>query len=327
MAKFTVILFEPIHQKGLDHLEENEVEIVYASGFEPDQICASVGKADAIIARALGRFDATVMDRAPRLKIIGRHGIGVDNIDIPAATERGIYVVNTPTAPAEAVAEYVPMAMAAIARRMVQADAAVRNNDWGFRNRHLGPELIGRTLGIVGFGRIGRRIAEICGLGFGMQIVYTDALPAPPGEEARLKARRVDLGQLLSTSDFISLNVPLLDSTYHLIDGAALNQMSPHAYLINCSRGPVVDESALIEALKAGQIAGAVIDVYEQEPVSPDNPLLELDNVLLSPHCSGHTNESAQNMAMVAADIVRVLKGQKPEFPVNAPATPRQPVS
>lgn len=324
MAKFKVVLFEPMHSKGLNYLEENKVEILYSSGFEPDQIRNSICNADAIIARALGRFDGTIMDYAPNLKIIGRHGIGVDNIDIPAATERGIFVVNTPTAPAEAVAEYVPMAMGAIVRRIIQADSAVRNNDWDFRNRHVGPEFIGKTLGIIGFGRIGRRIAEICGLGYRMKILYNDAFPAPINEENRLKARRVNLDHLLSKSDFISLNVPLLDSTHHLIDRASLNKMSPHAYLINCSRGPVVDEQALIKALKSGQIAGAVIDVYEKEPVSPDNPLLKLKNVLLSPHISGHSEESAQNMSMVAADIVCVLKGKKPKFPVNVPTKPRQ---
>jgi len=327
VAKFKVLLFESIHQKGVDHLQENDAEIVYAPGFAPEQICSVVGDVDGILARAQGRIDGAVMDYAPALKVVGRHGIGVDNIDVAAAEERGIFVVNTPRAPAEAVAEYVAMAMVALPRGMVQLDTATRTGDWGARNRIHGPELLDKTLGIVGFGRIGRRIAEICGLGFGMRILYADAVFAPPEEEARLKARRVSLEDLLATSDFVSLNVPLLDSTHHLIDAEALARMQPQAYLVNCSRGPVVDEPALIDALKNNRIAGAVIDVYEQEPIAPDNPLLSMHNVMLSPHCSGHSVESAQNMAMVAADIIRVLKGQKPEFPVNGPKTPRQPVS
>lgn len=326
MARFNVLIFEPIHQKGLDHLAENGAEIVYASGFSPDQIRASVGNVDAIIARAQGYIDGAAMDAAPRLKVIGRHGIGVDNIDIPAATERGIFVVNTPTAPVEAVAEYVAMVLVALPRHVVGADRAVRSLDWDFRNRQHGPELQGKTLGIVGFGRIGRRIAEICSLGFGMNVVYSDVLTASPDEEARLGVARVAFDQLVSMSDFITLNVPLLKETHHLFNARTFDRMQSHAYLINCSRGPVVEESALVEALRNGRIAGAVIDVFEEEPVGPDNPLLKLDNVLLSPHCSGHSTESAQNLSMVAADVIRILNGRKPEFPVNNPAEPRQQV-
>ena len=327
MAKYKVLLFEPIHDKGVNHLKENGAEIVYAPGFEPAQIQSAVADVDGIIARAQGQIDAAAMDCAPSLKVVGRHGVGVDNIEIPAATERGIFVVNTPMAPAEAVAEYVVMAMIALPRNLIQADGAVRGGDWEFRNRHHGPELLGKTIGIVGFGHIGRRIAEICSLGFGMKVLYTDVTPASPEEERRLDARRVELGELLSDSEFVTLNVPLVDATHHLIGADQLALMRPDAYLVNCSRGPVVDEPALVAALDAGSIAGAVIDVYEEEPVSPDNPLLGMDNVLLSPHCSGHSSESAQNLSMAAADVIRVLNGERPEFPVNDPPSPRQAVT
>lgn len=327
MADFRVLLFEAIHEKGLSHLRDNGAEVCYAPGFTPEDILGCVADVDGIIARAQGFIDGAVMDAAPGLKVVGRHGIGLDNIDVPAATERGIHVVNTPLAPVEAVAEYVAMGMVAVSRKAAQADRAARNGDWAFRNRHHGPQLLGKTLGIVGFGRIGRRIAEICGPGFGMHVLYTDAVAAPAEEEARLKARRVALPELIENADFLSLNVPLTDGTHHLIGEAELQRMKPTAYLVNCARGPVVDEAALIRALQQGAIAGAVIDVYEQEPVAPANPLLKLDNVLLSPHCSGHTTESAENLSMVAADIIRVLKGQKPEFPANDPPSPRQPVA
>ncbi len=326
MADHKVLLFEEVHQKGLDHLTRNGSEIVYAEGFEPEQIIAAVHDVDAILARAQGYIDGPVMDAAPKLKVVGRHGIGVDNVDVDAATERGIFVVNTPMAPAESVAEFVTMGMIALPRRIVQADRATRELDWGFRNRVHAPELLGKTLGIVGFGRIGRRIAEICGLGFRMNIVYTDAFPADEAEERRLSAKRVSLDELLAASDFISLNVPLLESTHHLIDTAALSKMKPSAILINCSRGPVVDEAALADALKNGGIAGAVIDVYEQEPAVAANPLLKLDNVLLTPHCSGHSAESAENMSMVASDIIKVLQGLRPAYAVNNPQNPRQAV-
>ncbi len=319
MAKFNILLFEPVHPCGQDHLLKNDCEILWAKGFEPDQIIASVKDADGILARARGIIDGPVMDRAPRLKVIGRHGIGVDNIDVDAATERGIYVVNTPGAPVEAVAEYIAMSFIALPRKIGQADTATRSGDWALRDRVHAPELIGKTLGIIGFGRIGRRLAEICALGFRMNVIYTDEFPASSEEENRLNVRRVELDDLLSTSDYISLNVPLLDSTHHLINADTLARMQPHAIIANCSRGPVIDEQALVTALKNKQIGGAIIDVFESEPATPDNPLCELDNVLLSPHYSGHSAESIQKMAMVAVDIVRVLNGQKPEFPVNGP--------
>lgn len=322
-----MLLFEPVHARGLEHLAENGCEVVYADGFEPADILKAVPAADGILARAQGLIDAAVMDAAPRLKVIGRHGIGVDNVDVNAATERGIFVVNTPTAPAEAVAEFVVLGMLAQPRRLAEADAAVRALDWGFRNRVHPPELLGKTLGVVGFGRIGRRIAEICALGFRMNVLYTDAFPADTDEERRLNATRVPLPDLLAHADFVTLNVPLLPETHHLIDADALARMKPTAILVNCARGPVVDEDALARALESGTIAGAVIDVFEEEPVVETNPLLRLDNVLLTPHSSGQSAESAEKMSMVAADIVRVIQGRRPEFPVNDPPAPRQPVA
>jgi D-3-phosphoglycerate dehydrogenase len=327
VADHKILLFEPVHQRGLNHLVKNDCEIVYAEGFEPDQINRAVQDVDGILARAQGMIDGPAMDCAPNLKVIGRHGIGVDNVDVDAATSRGIFVVNTPVAPAESVAEFVAMGMIALPRRIVQADPATRALDWGFRNSVHPPELLGKTLGIVGFGRIGRRIAEICGLGFRMNILYADAFPAPPEEEERLSATRVSVDELLAASDFVTLNVPLLESTHHLINAEALARMKPSSILVNCARGPVVDEVALAEALKNGVIAGAVIDVFEQEPVVETNPLLGLENVLLTPHYSGHSAESAENMSMVASDIVRVLQGLQPEYAVNKPENPRQAVS
>lgn len=324
MAKYKVVMFEPMHEVGLNHLKAHEAEVVIAPDADEATILKWVGDADGIIARARGFFNGKVMDAAPRLRVIGRHGAGVDNVAVEEATKRGITVVNTPHAPSEAVAEYVAMALVALAKRPLDADRATRAGDWAFRNRHVGPEVLGKTLGIVGFGKIGRRIAEICGCGFRMKILYADAIRAPEAEEQRLGATQVPLDRLLSESDFISMNVPLLPETRHMIDTRAFGLMKPTAYLINAARGPVVVEAALVEALKSGRIAGAAIDVFEEEPVTPDNPLLKLDNVLLSPHNAGHSIEAAQNMSMVAADVIRVLKGEAPEFPVNRPEKPRR---
>jgi D-3-phosphoglycerate dehydrogenase / 2-oxoglutarate reductase len=327
VPQFKVLLIEPVHQKGLDYLKENGCEVIWTDGVKADQILASVSDVDAILARAQGTIDRAILEGAPVLKVIGRHGIGVDNIDVDAATELGIHVVNTPHAPVEAVAEYVVMSLIALPRRIGRADLATRQGNWGFRNEVHAPELLGKTLGIIGFGRIGRRIAEICSLGFGMTVQYADAFPASGEEERRLNVKRVEMSDLLSTSDYITLNVPLLESTHHLINPSTLAQMKPHAILVNCSRGPVVDENALYDALAHNQIGGAVLDVFEQEPISVDSPLLTLDNILLSPHYSGHSKESSEKMSMVAGDIVKILNGKKPAFPVNQPEKPRQPLS
>jgi len=324
MAKHKVLMFEPMHEAGVDHLKAHGAEVVIAPDTDEATIVKWAADADGIIARARGYFDGKVMDAGPGLRVIGRHGAGVDNIDVGAATARGIQVVNTPHAPSEAVAEYVAMALVAMTKRPLDADRATRACDWGFRNRHVGPELLGKTLGIVGFGKIGRRIAEICGCGFRMRVLYADAVRAPEAEERRLGAAQVPLDELLKASDFISLNVPLLPETRHMIGDRAFGLMKPTAYLVNAARGPVVDEAALAGALKAGRIAGAAIDVFEEEPVTPDNPLLTLDNVLLSPHNAGHSIEAARNMSMVAADVIRVLNGEAPEYPVNRPERPRK---
>ena len=320
MAKYNILLFEPVHPCGQDHLLKNDCEILWANGFEPDQIIASVKDADGILARARGFIDGPVMDRAPRLKVIGRHGIGVDNIDVDAATERGIYVVNTPGAPVEAGRRIYRHVLHCLAAQ--NWSCRCRDPLWrlGTSRPRTRPRITrqnpGQLSDLVALAVASRKF---CSLGFRMNVIYTDEFPAPAEEENRLNVRRVELDDLLSNSDYISLNVPLLDSTHHLINADTLARMQPHAIIANCSRGPVIDEQALVTALRNKQIGGAIIDVFEQEPATPDNPLCELDNVLLSPHYSGHSAESIQKMAMVAADIVRVLNGQKPEFPVNGP--------
>jgi len=324
LARYKILMFEPMHEVGLNHLKAHDAEVVTAPDAEEATILKWVADVDGIIARARGFFNGRVMDAAPRLRVIGRHGAGVDNVDVGAATQRGIWVVNTPHAPSEAVAEYVAMALVALTRRPIDGDRATRACDWAFRNRHVGPEVLGKTLGIVGFGRIGRRIAEICGCGFRMRILYADAVRAPEAEEQRVGATQVSLDRLLAESDFVTLNVPLLPETRHMIGRRELGLMKPTAYLVNAARGPVVDEAALVEALQGRRIAGAAVDVYEEEPVGPDNPLLKLDNVLLSPHNAGHSIEAAQKMAMVSADVIRVLKGETPEYPVNRPERPRK---
>ena len=322
-----VLVFGTLHETGWRHLEENGVACSTLTGVRPEDAYDHMPGMDGIVVRAEGNFDREFLEHSPDLKVVGRHGIGVDSIDIEAASELGIHVVNVPEGPTEAVAEQVAMALVALPRRVFQSDLEMRKGNWDFRNRTPGPELLNKTLGIIGFGRIGRRVAEICSLGFRMRVLYYDAFPPPSEVEQALRVERSTVETILRTSDFITVHIPLTEETHHFIGEEELARMQSHAYLFNFARGPVVDEAALARALRSGVIAGAAVDVFKNEPVEQDNPLLKLKNVLLSPHDSALSHEATIRMSLVTEDIVRVLKGERPRFPVNDPPHPRQPVA
>jgi D-3-phosphoglycerate dehydrogenase len=267
--------------------------------------------------------DAAFMDRAgPTLKIIARPGIGVDNIDIPAATGRGILVVNTPDAPTESTAEHAVALLLAVAKRVVTGDMSLRGADIP-RSAMFGTEVRGRVLGIIGLGRIGRRVAAICGQGLEMRIVGYDPY-ADQIEAARLGIEILDsMDAVLAQADFVTLHTSLTPETRHLIDARALGLMKPGAYLINVSRGPVVDERALIKSLEAGHLAGAALDVFDPEPPLPDNPLLRRHNVVVTPHTASFTDLGAQAMSEGVTDqILQVLRGERPGHLLNPAAWP-----
>jgi D-3-phosphoglycerate dehydrogenase len=316
-----VLIYEPIHAEGMKVLSQ-VAEPRMASSTDRDTILRECTDVEGIIIRAQGSVGPEIMDAAPRLKVIGRHGVGVDNVDIPAATERGIWVVNTPDAVTQPVAEHVVGMMLALIRRFRESDRAVRTGHWSFREELCGFELPGKTLGVVGMGRIGYRTAQICRLGFGMEIVYCDVTPSLRAE-TELGAKRMDLIPLLEASDVVTLHTPYLPETHCLINEQTLRHMKPTAYLINASRGKVVEQAALVRALKEGWIAGAGLDVFEQEPTPLDNPLLQLDNILLTPHAATATQEALIGMSLVAQDIVAVLQGHEPRHCVNRPPHPR----
>ena len=317
MAKPKVLLYEEIHQKGLEYLSKH-ADIVWASGYEEETLCREAAEVSGIVIRAKGQASAKVMDSAPLLKIIGRHGVGVDNIDVAAATERGIYVANTPGVNNESVAEHAVGMMLALSKRMLEGDQAIRRGHWDFRYESRGQEIMGKTLGVVGLGNIGYRVAQICHAAFNMKILYHDELSKPRAEK-ELSARKVELEELLRSSDYVSLHVPSLPSTHHLMNADRMNLMKKTAFLINTSRGSVVDGNALYDALKAGRIAMAALDVYEEEPLPADNKLLTLTNTVLTPHMASHTEEAMIAMSMIARDVVRVIQGKAPQHPVNAP--------
>jgi D-3-phosphoglycerate dehydrogenase len=309
-----VLLLGEIHEDAMALLRE-KAEIRFATSLEEEDLIAQVGDVEGIVVRAEGDVNRRVLENAPRLKVVGRHGVGVDNIDLGAASERGIYVVNTPQAPVEPVAEHALGLILILSKRILRSDEAFRQGRWDARFEYIGRSLRGKTLGIVGFGNIGKRLAELC-QPFYMTILYHDILEQEE-EAGRLRARWVELDELLRWADYVSLHTPLLPATYHLIGERELSLMKPTAYLINTARGAVVDEAALLTALREGKIAGAGLDVFEQEPTPADNPLFALPNVVVTPHMASHTNEALRNMAMVVEDVIAVLEGREPENWVN----------
>ena len=313
MLKF--LLYEPIREEGMAVLRAAG-ETRLASATDEDTIIAEIGDIDGVVIRAQGGMTRRILENAPKLVVVGRHGVGVDNIDLEAATDHGVQVVNTPMAVIEGVAEHALGLMIGLSKRIVYGDACLRGGDWGARYRILGRELRGRTLGIIGFGRIGQRVAQVCHLAFDMPIIYSDIQPAPEAERD-LGARRVEMDALLRTAEYVTVHVPLLPETRGLIGAREFGLMRSDALFLNTSRGPVVDEGALYRALVEGSIAGAAIDVFEQEPTPADNPLLQLDNVVVTPHMATTTEEAMIQMALVAEDVVAVLQGRAPKYPVN----------
>jgi glyoxylate reductase len=260
--------------------------------------------------------DEELLAAAPRLRVVANVAVGYDNIDVPAATRRGVIVANTPGVLTDATADLTFALMLASARRLVEADALVRRGEWrGFSfDLLLGTDVAGRTLGIVGLGRIGQAVARRA-RGFDMEILYAGPRPSPAAAE--LGARHVPMAELLAASDFVTVHVPLSTETRHIIDAAALASMKSTAILINTSRGPCVDEAALAAAIERGAIGGAALDVFEAEPaVHPD--LLASRAVLVAPHIGSATHATRGRMAELSAlAVAAVLAGKRPEHVVN----------
>jgi D-3-phosphoglycerate dehydrogenase / 2-oxoglutarate reductase len=313
--RWLVLLSENIHADGKALLEQH-ADVRIASAPDEATLREEARDADAIILRSRGYVSARVMDGASRLRVIGRHGVGVDNVDIAAATARGVQVVNVPDANVTSVAEHVVGMILSLARHIRQADRAVRSGDWVQRDRDLGMELTGGTLGVVGLGTIGQAVARMCHAAFDMTILYSDTEPRPRAEKA-LAAHRLTLDELLGAADVVTLHVPLLSSTRDLVGRRELEIMRPGALLVNTSRGGVVDEFALTEALHEGRLGGAAIDVFAEEPPPLVHPLLACDRVLLTPHSAAMTEQASKRMARVAEDILAVLEGEEPRYPVN----------
>jgi glyoxylate reductase len=276
------------------------------------------------------KIDSEIFDAALKLKIVAQMAVGFDNIDVKEATKRGIYVTNTPGVLTETTADFAWALLMAVARRVVEADKYVRTGKWKVSwhpSMLLGRDVYGATLGIIGAGRIGAAVARRA-KGFNMKILYYDVVPMPPEIEKELGAKRIDLETVFKESDFVSIHVPLTKETYHMVNEERLKLMKKTAFIINNARGPVVDEKALYKALKEGWIAGAALDVFEQEPTSVDNPLLKLENVVVAPHISSASHETRSKMAeMVAENLVAFFQGKVPPNLVNPEVLKVRPLS
>ena len=274
---------------------------------------------DALLCILTEKIDQEVLDANPNLKIVSNYAVGYNNVDVEYATKKGIVVTNTPSQEVvDAVAEHTFALLLGIAKRLHEDEEYVREHKWKSWAPQLllGTQVKGKTLGIVGLGRIGAGVAERASHGMGMKVIYSDVRKNPRFEK-KYKAKKVSLNTLLKTADFITLHVPLLKSTHHLIGKKELNMMKSTAYLINTSRGPVIDEKALVNTLRMRKIAGAGLDVHETEP-STDYPLQRLDNCILTPHVASATVEVREQMSKDAADnIIAVLSNKKPKKIVN----------
>ena len=277
---------------------------------QPDEagLLREIVEADALLVRM--PVTAEAIRAGKRLRVVARHGVGLDYIPVDVCTELGIPVTFTPDANTESVAEHVIGSMIALAHRIAPADRAIRQGNWSWRDNNVGLDLFGRTLGVIGFGRIGSRVSEVAHQAFRMKVLFHDPyLPpdfvGPPG------VTRINLHELLSRSDFVTIHVPLTPQTKHMLNSSRIGSMKRGAFLINAARGGLVETAALAKALVDHHLAGAALDVLEDEPPRSDNPLLGLENVLITPHSAALTEEAMSRMGMTAAeDIVRVLRGQ-----------------
>jgi glyoxylate reductase len=321
MPKPKIYVTRELPERGLNLIKrhfDTEVWLEYAPPLKK-VIIEKAKNVDALASLLSDKIDAEVFNAAPKLRIVSQLAVGFDNIDTAEATKRGIYVTNTPEVLTDTTADFAWSLLMAVARRVVEADKYVRTGQWkvSWHPAMLqGRDVYGATIGIVGAGRIGYAVAKRA-KGFDMKILFYDVVPRPEIERD-FGAKKVDLDTLFKESDYVSIHVPLMKETHHLVNAEKLKLMKKTAYLINNARGPVVDEKALYEALKMGQIAGAGLDVFEQEPTPLDNPLLKLDNVVVAPHISSASFETRSRMSeMVAENLVAFFEGKKPPNLVN----------
>lgn len=290
-----------------DILQKNGLKITYEPEITPDQIKEKISNFDIVVVRSRTKITKEMIDRATQCKIIARVGVGLDNIDVDAAKAKGIRVINAVEGAMNAVAELVLGLMLSMAREIPRADREIRNGKW-LKKELMGSELSGKYLGIVGLGNIGKRLAKLA-RGLNMNIIGFDVMPIADDFARDVGLVKADIDTLLSSSDYISFHVPLTENTHHLVNATRISTMKKTAYIINTSRGEIIDEDALYDALKEGKIAGAALDVFEKEP-AVGNKLTTLPNVVCTPHIGAQTKE-AQTLAanVIGEKIIMILRG------------------
>ena len=308
-----IVVTGSLHPLGMEILAPYGPRVL--PNLSPETLSRFLADAQAVVLRTNLQFTDKVMHLAPKLEIISRTGVGVDNVDLKEACRRGIRVCNTPGANSSSVAEHTMALILGCARQLVSMDCSVCRGDWKARNRIETVNLRGKILGLLGLGRVGLETARIARTAFNMQIIAYDPYVSESEDSISMMG---SLESLFSESDILSVHVPYVPETHHLVNAARLGLMKKEAYFINTSRGSVVDEQALCEALKNHLIAGAGIDVFENEPPEPSNPLLQLDCVIRSPHSAALTNECLRDVAALAArQAVDHLEGREPPHIVN----------
>lgn len=311
-----VLFSKEIQSAALDLLV-GKIEPVILPDNSEETAKQLVKDVEGIILRTNIRVTRELMDAAPNLKIISRTGVGVDNVDVEAATEKGIMVCNTPGVNAISVAEQTIALILGVAKQLRIMDKGVREGNWKIRNASMAMDIDGKTLGLVGVGQIGSLVGKKCRLAFNMKVIAYD----PYVQQAEGIELRSTLDEVFSQADIVSIHVPYMKETHHLVNAGLLSLMKPEACLINTSRGAVVDEKALVEALEKKSIAGAGLDVFEEEPPSVNNPILRFDNVITTPHSAALSRECELKVAMTAAQaVVDYAEGRQPKYVYNKKA-------
>lgn len=312
-----VLVADKLAPAGVALLEQAGLEVRVQQGLSPEELVAAAAEVDGILVRSASKVTEQVMEGAPRLKAVGRAGIGVDNIDVAAATRRGVVVMNTPLANATTTAELAIAHLFGLARHTAKAQASMRAGRWD-KASLSGREVTGKTLVVVGLGKIGRIVAER-GLGLRMRVLAHDPFLTGPSPIDQVEL--VDFERALAEADVLSLHVPRTDATLGLIDAAALAKMKPDACLINCARGGLVDEDALVAALDAGRLAGAALDVFATEPLPEDSPLRQVENLLMTPHLGASSSEAQERVSTeIAAQMIDFLTKGEARCAINAPS-------
>ena len=317
MTKPRVLISDSMSSQAVSVFEDRGIDVVASSKLSETELLDMIGEFDGLAIRSSTNVTSELLERATRLKVVGRAGIGVDNVDVPACTRRGVVVMNTPLGNAITTAEHAMAMMLALARHIPQANVSTRAGKWE-KSRFMGVELTGKLLGLIGAGNIGSIVASKA-IGYGLHVQAYDPFLTEE-RAARLGVRKVELDELLQTSDIISLHVPKTPETSNIISASAINQMKKGSMLINCARGGLVDELALKAALESGHLKGAALDVYEVEPAR-ENPLFELDNVICTPHLGASTIEAQEKVAIqIAEQISDFLLTGAVNNAINAPS-------